>query len=72
MFYYDADGNEVSLDKLCRTEPEWAANVIRQYVTKLEAVTKERDEWRERATRLEAEKIGGALQEANKKLDNEG
>lgn len=28
--YHDAEGNPVSLDKLCRTEPEWAANCIRQ------------------------------------------
>lgn len=28
--YYDMDNNPVTLDKLCRTEPEWAANVIRQ------------------------------------------
>jgi len=27
--YKDINGNEVSLDKLCRTEPAWAANVIR-------------------------------------------
>ena len=27
--YFDADGNEVSLDKLVRIEPAWAANRIR-------------------------------------------
>lgn len=27
--YRDIDGNIVSLDHLCRTEPEWAANRIR-------------------------------------------
>jgi len=27
--YYDRDGNPVTLDKLCRLEPEWAANRIR-------------------------------------------
>src|SRR5690606_8063243 len=29
--YYDAEGNEVSLDQLCKLEPEWAANRIREY-----------------------------------------
>jgi hypothetical protein len=28
--YEDMDGNTVSLDKLCRLEPAWAANQIRQ------------------------------------------
>jgi hypothetical protein len=27
--YYDQEGNECSLDKLCRLEPEWAANRLR-------------------------------------------
>lgn len=27
--YYDQDGNKVSLDKLCRIEPAWAANRLR-------------------------------------------
>ena len=27
--YYNADGREVTLTTLCRTEPEWAANNIR-------------------------------------------
>lgn len=27
--YQDIDGNNVSLDKLCRLEPEWAASRIR-------------------------------------------
>ncbi len=27
--FQDRDGNPVSLDKLCREEPEWAANRIR-------------------------------------------
>ena len=27
--YKDFDGNDISLDKLCRKDPEWAANVIR-------------------------------------------
>lgn len=35
--YHDVDGTPVSLDKLCRTEPEWAANVIRQLKGKLVA-----------------------------------
>lgn len=29
MDYQDQEGNPVTLDKLCRTEPEWAANQIR-------------------------------------------
>ena len=29
--HYDAEGNEASLDQLCRLEPEWAANRIREY-----------------------------------------
>jgi hypothetical protein len=28
--YQDGDGNEVTLDVLCRKEPAWAANTIRQ------------------------------------------
>lgn len=35
--YYDIDGNEVSLDALCRKEPAWAANVIRTLWAKKEA-----------------------------------
>jgi hypothetical protein len=27
--YYDVEGNEVSLNTLCRMEPAWAANIIR-------------------------------------------
>ena len=33
--YYDIDGNKVSLDELCRTEPAWAANVIRTQQSQL-------------------------------------
>jgi len=39
--YYDADGNEVSLDKLCRLEPAWAANVIRSLKSVNNRVLKE-------------------------------
>lgn len=28
--YKDIDGNDITLEKLVRTEPDWAANVIRQ------------------------------------------
>jgi len=34
--YRDADGNLVSLDKLCRLEPEWAASRIRVMTRRLE------------------------------------
>lgn len=27
--FYDAEGNEIRLEKLCKQEPEWAANNIR-------------------------------------------
>ena len=27
--YFDVDGNPVSLHRLCRLEPEWAANRVR-------------------------------------------
>lgn len=30
MNYRDADGNVVSLETLCRKEPEWAASRIRE------------------------------------------
>lgn len=33
--YKDIDGNDITLEKLVRTEPEWAANVIRYYKKKL-------------------------------------
>ena len=33
--YRDCDGNPVTLDKLCRDEPAWAANVIRQHVDRI-------------------------------------
>lgn len=29
--YFDMQGHPVSLDTLCRKEPEWAANIIRRY-----------------------------------------
>ena len=34
--YYDTDGNECSLNKLVRDDPDWAANVIRSYREKIE------------------------------------
>ncbi|MCP4661024.1 MAG: hypothetical protein GY856_36950 [bacterium] len=33
--FYDTQGNRVTLDTLCRTEPEWAANCIRNLRSKL-------------------------------------
>src|SRR5690606_25069584 len=35
--YKDSQGNVVTLDKLVRIEPEWAANIIRWYEGKLDA-----------------------------------
>ena len=35
--YKDSEGNVVTLDKLVRIEPEWAANIIRWYEGKLDA-----------------------------------
>lgn len=37
----------------------------------LEVIKKDRDAWKARATELEAKKVGNALQEANKALDND-
>ena len=34
--YRDSQGNVVTLDKLVRIEPEWAANIIRWYEGKLD------------------------------------
>ena len=34
--YKDSEGNVVTLDKLVRIEPEWAANIIRWYEGKLD------------------------------------
>jgi hypothetical protein len=33
--YVDCNGNPVTLEKLCRDEPEWAANTIRMLKSKL-------------------------------------
>lgn len=30
MKYHDGDGNPISLEKLCRTEPVWAVSIIRK------------------------------------------
>jgi len=35
--FYDIDGNEVSLDVLCRREPAWAANRIRDLTKQLDS-----------------------------------
>lgn len=37
--FYDADGNEVSLDVLCQKEPAWAANNIRVLWERVESLT---------------------------------
>jgi len=33
--YHDIDGKPCSLEKLCRTSPEWAANRIRALITQV-------------------------------------
>ena len=33
--YYDMDGNEISLYKLVRKEPDWAVNIIKYYENKV-------------------------------------
>lgn len=35
MIYHDREGRPTTLDKLCREEPEWAANVIRYHLKTL-------------------------------------
>ena len=42
--FFDKDGNEVSLDKLVRLEPDWAASRIRYYMDAQPAVTDEQME----------------------------
>lgn len=37
--YYDVDGNECSLDTLCRREPAWAANRIRVLIAKVQQLS---------------------------------
>ena len=37
MKYYDPEGNEVSLDKLVKLEPEWAASRIRVMIDDIRA-----------------------------------
>lgn len=36
--YRDREGNRVTLEQLCRLEPEWAAHTIRFYKRQLSAV----------------------------------
>lgn len=43
--YYDPEGNEVSLDTLCRLEPAWAANCIRTLSERLDKVETECRRW---------------------------
>jgi len=53
--FYTAEGKEVTLEHLCRVEPEWAANMIReltkQYDELLDAIEEadrvDRDQRRE-------------------------
>lgn len=62
--YFDIDGNPISLDRLVRTEPEWAANCIRTLKAERDAAVRERDESNERADEVEAiELLRGAADE---------
>lgn len=38
--YRDIDGNECTLLELCRKEPEWAANTIREFRTERDRLKK--------------------------------
>lgn len=40
--FYDAEGNIVSLNKLCRLEPDWAANQIRRLYEELDKKSKKK------------------------------
>ena len=42
--YHDADGNECTLFKMVRHEPEWACSTIEQLTQELEA-SRAREEW---------------------------
>src|SRR5690606_652889 len=57
--YKDSEGNVVTLDKLVRIEPEWAANIIRWYEGKLDEYEHQNEAL---ASRLE--KCRSALREA--------
>jgi len=50
--YYDAEGNPTSLEKLVKSEPEWACSVIRQ----LKSQTQELD-MKLRKTEKELDKL---------------
>ena len=51
--YYDAKGKPISLDQLTRTEPAWAANVIRKL--------KSKTAWILCSKRMPTEEDGGRL-----------
>ena len=38
--FFDSEGNEVSLEKLCRIEPGWAANRIRHMQAEIDCAVK--------------------------------
>jgi len=49
---HDADGNMVSLAKLCRVEPLWAAHRIEALEAEVERLKLDRHEWKSRYARL--------------------
>jgi hypothetical protein len=63
--YQDADGKPISLEALCRSEPEWAASRIRHMRTELAHWA---EKWR--AAGLESSDRFIALSEARRLLNN--
>lgn len=43
QMYHDSDWNECTLDTLCRVDPGWAANAIRQLRVRAELAEEQRD-----------------------------
>lgn len=43
--YKDRDGNSITLEALCRTDPEWACWKIRHLRAALETARRDRDAW---------------------------
>jgi hypothetical protein len=59
--YRDADGDPISLERLCRTEPDWACTTIRRLRSALAKAEAERDQWESDAmmARKEIVRLGG-------------
>ena len=41
--YYDSDGNEITLYKLVRIEPDWAVSIIQYYENRVAELQKQLD-----------------------------